>query len=152
MKQTVAFRAVGATVVVGLAAILCAGALAAGSIQRGKYKGPVTGSTTEKVTFKVSGSTVTNVKVTPYVPNKCGSGGAPPLESSLPATIKGSKFKAKLSEETSNGLVSGTATVTGRFLAGGKVKGLIENPLPGAKECAGNFPYTAILAKGSSGR
>lgn len=147
MKRGATFRVVGAPVVLGLAAILCAGALAAGSIQSGRYKGTVTGSTTEKVSFKVSGSTVTKVKVTPFVPNKCGAGGAPPLESSAPATIKGGKFKAKLSEETSNGLVSGTATVTGKFLAGGKVKGLIENPLPGAKECAGNFPYTAKLAK-----
>ena len=141
-------RIIGATSVVALVALLCAGALAAGSIKSGTYKGSVTGSRTEKVSFKVSGSTVTKVKVTPFVPNKCGSGGAPPVESSEPATIKGGKFKAKLSEETGNGLVSGTATVTGKFLAGGKVKGLVKNPLPGVKECAGNFPYTAKLAKG----
>jgi hypothetical protein len=146
MKKATVVRAIGPTIVVGiLAAALCAGALASGSIVDGAYKGSLTASATEKVSFKVSasGTKVVNVRVTPYVPNRCGAGGPPPKESSVPAKIRGGKFSAKLSEETDNGGVSGTATVTGKFLAGGKVKGLVENPLPGAKECAGNFPYTA---------
>jgi hypothetical protein len=149
MKQVGALRVIGGTVVTGVViAIVCAGALAAVSAKPGIYKGPVTGSSTEKVSFKVKGGTVTNVKVMPFVPNKCGAGGTPPQESSLPAKIKNGRFTAKLSEETVNGAVSGTATVTGKFLAGGRVKGVVENPLPGAKECAGNFPYTAKLGKG----
>lgn len=148
MKQPLALRIVATVILIAVGTLLCGGALAAGTVKSGPYKGSITGSSTEKVSFKVSGSTVINVKVTPFVPNRCGAGGAPPVETSEPATIKGGKFKAKLSEETGSGLVSGTATVTGKFLPGGKVKGLVENPLPGAKECAGNFPYTAKLAKG----
>jgi hypothetical protein len=147
MRQAGAVRILGPAVVGLAVAVACAGALATGTVKAGTYKGSLKGSTSEKVGFKVSGTTVTNVKVTPYVPNRCGAGGAPPLESSTPATIKGGKFKTELKEETDNGGVSGTATVTGKFLAGGKVKGVVENPLPGDKECAGNFPYTAKLGK-----
>jgi hypothetical protein len=140
-------RVLGAAVV-GLAVVVaCAGALAAGTVKGGTYKGALTVSSSEKVSFKVSGTTVTDVRVTPYVPNRCGVGGPPPLQSSKPAAINGGKFKAELSEETDNGGVSGTATVTGKFLGGGKVKGVVENPLPQAKECAGNFSYTAKLSK-----
>jgi hypothetical protein len=153
MKRARGPRVVGRLAVIGLtaaAAVLCSGALAAGPVKGSEYKGTVSGATTEKVSFKVSapGTKVTNVRVTPFVPNKCGSGGASPAETSKPAVIKNGKFSAKLTEETGSGLVSGTATVTGKFLAGGKVKGLVMNPLPGAKECAGNFPYTAKAGKG----
>jgi hypothetical protein len=129
---------------------LVAVALAASPVKGATYSGSLKDSATEIVSFKVSasGKMVTNVKVTPFVPNHCGSGGTPPAESSKPARIKNGKFKATLNEETSNGAVSGTATVTGKFLAKGKVKGTVENPLPGAKECAGNFPYTASAGKG----
>jgi hypothetical protein len=133
-----------------LLTLLAAVALAASPVNGAKYAGSLTISKSETVSFKVSasGKKVINVRVLPVVPNHCGSGGTPPAQSSIPAKIKNGKFKATLNEETSNGAVSGTATVTGKFLAGGKVKGVVENPLPGAPECAGNFAYTAKASKG----
>lgn len=125
--------------------VFAAVALAGAPVKGAKYAGALKVSKSETVSFKVSasGKTVTNVRVLPVVPNHCGVGGTPPAQTSVPATIKNGKFKATLNEETSNGAISGTATVTGHFLAGGKVKGVVENPLPGAPSCAGNFAYTA---------
>jgi hypothetical protein len=91
-----------------------------------------------------SGKKVIGVKVLPAIPDRCGSsGGTLPLQVSKPARIKNGKFSALVEEKLGNGAVSGTATVTGKFLAGGKEMGVVKNPLPGAKECAGNFAYTA---------
>jgi hypothetical protein len=142
-------RILALVVLPALLLTLAAVALAAAPVKGAKYAGSLTISKTETVTFKVSpsGKKVINVRVLPVVPNHCGVGGTPPAQSSVPATIKNGKFKATLNEETSNGGISGTATVTGKFLAGGKVKGVVENPLPGAPECAGNFAYTAKASK-----
>lgn len=125
-------------------------ALAASPVKGAKYAGSLTIAKAETVTFKVSpsGKKVINVRVLPVVPNHCGVAGTPPAQNSIPAAIKNGKFKATLNEETSNGAISGTATVTGKFLAGGKVKGVVENPLPGAEECGGNFAYAAKAAEG----
>lgn len=135
-----------ALLLLGLAAI----APAASPVNGAKYRGSLKVSKNETVSFKVSasGKKVTAVRVLPVVPNHCGVGGTPPAQKSVPAPIENGKFKATLNEETSNGAISGTATVTGKFLAGGKVKGVVENPLPGAPECAGNFPYTAKVSRG----
>ena len=132
--------AVGATLAV---------AFAAAPVKGAKYSGHLKVSTSETVSFKVSasGKKVVGVKVKPFIPNKCGSGGTPPPEVSKPAKIKNGKFTVVIKEELSNGLVSGEATVTGKFLSGGKEKGLVKNPLPGARECGGNFPYTTSAKK-----
>jgi hypothetical protein len=143
-------RRVAALAGLALAGLLAVAALALAAAPKSgaTYAGSLKISKAETVSFKVSpsGKKVVNVRVLPVVPNHCGTSGAPPAQSSIPATIAGGKFKATLNEETSNGGVSGTATVTGRFLAGGKVKGVVEVPLPGAAECAGNFPYTAKVS------
>lgn len=131
---------------VALAAI----ALAASPVSGAKYSGHLKLSSADTVTFKVSasGKKVIGVKVMPEIPNHCGSaGGTLPLQVSKPAKIKNGKFSAVVEETLSNGAVSGTATVTGKFLSGGKEMGMVKNPLPGAKECAGNFPYTAKASK-----
>jgi hypothetical protein len=144
-------RILALAVLPALLLTLAAVALAASPVKGAKYAGSLTISKAESVTFKVSpsGKKVTHIQVLPFVPNRCGvGGGTPPAQSSIPATIVKGKFKATLNEETSNGAISGTATVTGKFLAGGKVKGVVENPLPGAEECAGNFVYTAKASGG----
>jgi hypothetical protein len=130
--------------------VLATVAFAASPVGGAKYSGHLSSSSADTVTFKVSpsGKKVIGVKVLPEVPNRCGSGGGtPPPQVSKPATIRNGKFSALVEERLSNGAVSGTATVTGKFLPGGKEKGVVENPLPGAKECAGNFPYTAKASK-----
>jgi hypothetical protein len=127
-------------------------AFAAAPVNGAKYSGHLNVASTETVSFKVSasGKKVTNVRVTPYLPNRCGSGGPPPPEVSKPAKIKGGKFTAKVKDELTNGLVSGRATVTGKFLPGGKEMGVVKVPIPGAPECSGKFPYMTRTAK--SGR
>ena len=40
-----------------------------------------------------------------------------------------------------------TATVTGRFLAGGKEKGTIKSVEPNAKSCNGSFAYSTKAIK-----
>jgi hypothetical protein len=149
-KGEVMRRILALAVLPALLLTLAAVALAAAPVKGAKYSGSLTIAKSETVSFKVSpsGKKVTHIQVLPYVPNRCGAGGPPPAQTSIPATIKNGKFKATLNEETSNGGISGTATVTGKFLAGGKVKGVVENPLPGAPECAGNFAYTAKASKG----
>lgn len=130
--------------------VLAAVALAASPVGGAKYSGHLKLSSADTVTFKVSasGKKVIGVKVQPAIPNRCGSsGGTLPLQVSKPAKVKNGKFSALVEEKLSNGAVSGTATVTGRFLPGGKETGVVKNPLPGAKECAGNFPYTAKASK-----
>lgn len=139
---------VGSATVVAL--IAAAIAFAASPVKGAKYAGHLKVASSEKVTFKVSpsGTMVTSVRVKPYLPNKCGNGGTPPPEVSKPAKIKNGKFSAVVKAELSNGLVSGMVTVTGKFLPGGKERGVVKAPLPGAPECAGNFPYTTAAKKG----
>jgi hypothetical protein len=129
--------------------VFAAVALAASPVSGARYSGHLKLSSALTVTFKVSasGKKVTGVKVSPEIPNRCGSAGTPPPQVSRPATIKNGKFSALVEERLSNGAVSGTATVTGKFLPGGKEMGVVKNPLPGAKECAGNFAYTAKASK-----
>ena len=131
--------------VAGVATVAVAVALAASPLSDASYSGHLKLGSGTTVSFKVSasGKEVTGVKVLPDIPNRCGSGGTPPPQVSKPATIVNGKFAAVVEEKLSNGAVSGTATVTGKFLPGGREKGVVENPLPGAKECAGNFAYTA---------
>jgi hypothetical protein len=141
--------ALAGTATVALVA-LAAVAFAASPVSGAKYSGHLKLSSADTVTFKVSasGKKVIGVKVMPAIPNRCGSsGGTLPLQVSKPAKIKNGKFSALVEEKLSNGAVSGTATVTGKFLRGGKETGVVENPLPGAEECAGNFPYTAKASK-----
>jgi hypothetical protein len=146
LGRIAALTVVAAAVIAAFAAL----ALAASPVSGAKYAGHLKLSSADTVTFRVSasGKKVIGVKVLPAIPNHCGSGGGTlPLQVSKPAKIKNGKFSAVIEERLKNGAVSGTATVTGRFLAGGKEKGVVENPLPGAKECAGNFAYTAKASK-----
>ena len=117
-------------------------ALAAGPVKGARYSGKVKVTATLTVAFKVSksGQRVTSLKVSPVLPNTCGYGGPlVPKQSSKPATIKNGRFTAKVTAKSTSGVVIGSATVTGRFLAHGKEAGTIKT---GAKPCAGTFAYT----------
>lgn len=57
-----------------------------------------------------------------FAPNKCGSGGPPPKQSSKPAKIKNGKFKVRLTYTFSNPTSHHTYTVTGKFLKHGREK------------------------------
>jgi hypothetical protein len=146
MRRSLGSRIACAVVLAAALTLVATVALAANPIAGARYSGKLTQATSETVTFKVNaaGTKVLNVKVKPFIPNKCGAGGTPPPEVSEPAAVKRGRFVATVKEELSNGLVSGTATVTGRFLAGGKEKGVIKVPLPEAPECGGSFAYTTV--------
>jgi hypothetical protein len=121
----------------------------ASSITPGKYNGPVRYqgfvSSTEFVNFKVTSSRtkVKKLHLTPFVPNKCGSGGPPPKETSKTAKIKNGKFTGTVKEFTTSGALSAKATITGKFLNGGKVSGKVKTKLPAAPQCNATFKYTA---------
>ena len=74
-----------------------------------------------------------------FAPNKCGSGGPPPKQSSKPAKIKNGKFRVRLTYTFTTGHF--TYTVTGKFLKHGREKGVFiyKNTPP---TCNLNTPYT----------
>jgi hypothetical protein len=137
--------ALAVAAVVALAGI----AYAAAPVKGARYSGSVNGTATLKVTFKVSrsGKKVTSLDVRPSLPNSCGYGGPEPTHASKPAKVKHGKFTGKITEKASNGKVIATATVTGKFLTGGKEKGTINSVLPSATSCDGNFTYSTKAIK-----
>jgi hypothetical protein len=118
-------------------------ALAARPVKGAKYSGPVDVTAALTLSFKVSGSgkKVTAIKVSPSLPNSCGYGGPLPTQTSNPAKIKHGKFTAKVTDTTTNGDVSTTAKITGKFLAKRKEKGRIKATVPSNESCNGSFSY-----------
>ncbi len=120
-------------------------ALAAKPVKGATYKGQY--GTGNVVRFKVSanGRKVTRMHFATFPPNKCGSGGPEPKQSSKPAKITNGKFKVRLTYSyASSGGKSYTYTVTGQFLRHRMEKGVfINESLTGpSKKCNGRFPYT----------
>jgi hypothetical protein len=144
------------TVVLALGAVLvlAVGAAIAASIKPGKYSGPVsfqgTKSTTELVTFTVPSSKtkVKKLRLTPFIPNSCGSGGPPPKETSKAAQIKNGKFTTTVKELKTGGGFFGKATVKGKFKSGGKVSGSFKSKIPGHPECNATLQFTAQTGGG----
>ena len=137
-------RIVGVAVLAVLAVgTIAAIAFAAGPVKGAKYSGHLKGQTTT-VTFKVSpsGKKVTGMRVKPYIPNSCGSGGPPPSQTSKPAKIKNGRFTAKVEAQIPQG--DWSATVTGKFLSGGKEQGVVKaSPRPGEPaKCGQDISYT----------
>ena len=132
--------------VVGLAVLavgaVAAIAFAANPVKGAKYSGHMTAGPTT-VTFKVSasGKKVIGMRVKPFIPNRCGQGGRPPPQTSKPAKIKAGRFTATVKAQIPKGVWR--ATVTGRFLKGGKEKGVIKSsPRPGEpSKCGTNTLY-----------
>lgn len=138
-------RILGTLLLVGLMTVAaCAIAFAASPVKDAKYSGHPKGQSDTAVTFRVSasGKKVVGMRIKPYIPNKCGAGGPPPPQTSKPARIRKGEFTAKVVASIPQG--SWRATVKGRFLAGGKEKGVIEFfPRPGEPaKCGGKVPYT----------
>jgi hypothetical protein len=130
---------------VGLVALgVCAMALAAGPVKGATYSGPLSGSASETVSFKVSsnGKKVTKLRLSPFIPNTCGNGGPPPTEISAPAKITNGKFTGTVVTKATDGSITAKAVVTGKFLRGRKEKGTVKTTLPNASNCNGSFTYT----------
>jgi hypothetical protein len=118
-------------------------AFAAAPVKGAKYSGHLKGQDTT-VTFRVSasGKKVIGMRVKPYIPNSCGSGGPPPPQTSKPAKIKNGRFTATVKAQIPDGVWS--ATVTGKFLSGGKEQGMVKaSPRPGEpSKCGQKIAYT----------
>ncbi len=130
-------RVVGfAVLAVGAVAAI---AFAAAPVKGAKYSGHLKGQSETTVTLRVSasGKRVIGVRVKPYIPNKCGAGGPPPPQTSKPAKIKAGRFTAKVKAQIPEG--AWRATVKGRFLSGGREKGVVKYfPRPGEPaKCGG---------------
>jgi hypothetical protein len=143
-------KLIGSTAL-ALAAILAIAGIAhaVAPVKGAKYTGHVGVSASFTVSFKVSrsGKKITSLKVSPFLPNTCSSGGPPPTATSRPAKIAHGKFAAKITEKAGNGTVIATAKVTGKFLAKRKEKGTIKTNLPNAKACNGSFSYSTKATK-----
>jgi hypothetical protein len=148
------FLALTVALAAGAVLVVAAGAAFAVTIKPGKYSGPVsfqgTQSTTEFVTFTVNKSQtkVKKLRLTPFIPNSCGSGGPPPKEASKSAKIKNGKFTATVKELKTGGGFFGKATVKGKFKSGGKVSGSFKSKLPGHPECNATLQFTAQTGGG----
>jgi hypothetical protein len=132
-----------------LAAILvlmaAATGFAAAPVKGGKYSGTLSGSTSQTVTFKVSknGKKASGFKLI-TIPNKCGSGGGVPKQSSSPAAISKGKFTATIRFKTTAGQVFATTTITGKFLKHRRESGNLTTKFKDAASqmCNGKFAYT----------
>ena len=88
-------------------------------------------------------------KVRLSLPNSCGYGGPAPTQVSKPAKISHGRFSGTVTEKSAiSGKVVDSATVTGKFLAGGKEQGTVKTTVPAAKRCNGTFTYSTKAAKG----
>ena len=120
-------------------------ALATPPVKGKTYRGSVTGSSTETVSFKVNktGKTVVSLAV-PAAPGCQATGVTALPPQSAPITSKGT-FTATIPLETgSRGYTkpAGSETMTGTFLAGGKEKGTIKTQGQGSLSCSKTVSYT----------
>ncbi len=130
------------------------GAALASSQKPGAYSGNPSfqGFQVDSVTvnFKVVGDKVKKLRLTPFIPSKCGFGGAEPKETSKPARIKNGRFSDRVNELTTDGAVFGTAKVTGTFDSSRSASGKFNSSIPGRPECAAKYTFTAGLVRHSA--
>lgn len=145
--------------VLALAAIaslaLAAAALAAGPLKGATYSGrlnPGHGvplSDGVPIALKVSANAKKATVQMESFPLFCEGGGPPQIVKFKAATIAKGRFKATGTETTEKqfgGGLTATATVTGKFVAGGKAKGVFEDKFTKATACGGKTTYTAVAA------
>ncbi len=125
--------------------VAAATGFAAAPVKGGRYSGALTVSTSVTVTFKVSknGKKASGFKLG-TIPNKCGSGGGVPKQSSAPAAISKGKFTGAIRFKTTAGKVFATTTITGKFLKHMRESGNLTTKFKDAasKMCNGTFAYT----------
>jgi hypothetical protein len=145
-----------------LAAVACllvvaASALGAGAVGGATYEGrlkPGHGvplSDGVPIALKVSAS---GAKVTPALeafPLFCEGGGPPQVIRFDAAKIEGGKFKSTGTEKF-HGALTATAVVTGKFIAGHKVKGTFEDKFTKIPACNGKTTFTAKVAPAQAPR
>jgi hypothetical protein len=121
-------------------------AAAAPPVAGADYQGHVSGGGTQtnRVSFTVSknGTSVRTMRIGPFPGDSCGSGGDRPAQSSRPAAIRHGRFTAHIVYRDGDRVVS-RATVTGKFLKGGKAAGAAEFHPAGAPECNQTMPFKA---------
>ena len=131
--------------VVAALLVLAAAAFAVTPTPSAAYKGHLDSNAQTAVTFAVSkdGKFVVNMRVSPRPPDRCGSGGPPPQQSSPPAPISNGAFTAAVTDTGVAHTVVSRLKVTGRFLPGGKVSGVVNAVPPADPKCGGAWRYSA---------
>jgi hypothetical protein len=98
------------------------------------------------VTFRISrdGKSVFRLRLAAS-PNKCGSGGETPRQSSDPASISGGKFRATVRFKTTAGAVYATTKVKGQFIGRRGARGTATTTFKDAESqyCNGTFDFSA---------
>jgi hypothetical protein len=135
-----------ALVTVAALLALTALAVAAAPVKGGSYKGHLTVSSSQTVSFKVSsdGKKVTGLKGPEFPPNTCGSGGPPPGQSVAPASISNGKFTAVIKYKTATKHVFAKVTVKGKFKKNKKEAGTMRTHFTaaGGTMCEKTFAYS----------
>jgi hypothetical protein len=140
----------GALVVALLLAGFAFAAAKKGATYSGRLK-PEAGPASEglPISLDVSASgTKATVKMESF-PLFCEGGGPPQVVHFKPAKISGDKFTASGTEKTEKqfgGELTATATVTGKFLAGGRERGTFKDKFPKFTDCGGSTTYTTKVA------
>lgn len=129
-----------------IAGLAFAGAPKKGATYSGRLKtegGPASSGVPISVDVSASGSKAT-VKMESF-PLFCEGGGPPQVVRFKAAKIANGKFTAKGTEKTEKqfgGELTATATVTGKFLAGGRERGSFEDSFPKFSDCGGKTTYS----------
>jgi hypothetical protein len=149
-------RLVGILSLVVALAALAGTALAATAIKGATYSGrlkpeagPASSGTPISLRVSPAGTKVT-VTMESF-PLFCEGGGPPQVIRFKKAKIVNGKFTTSgtsTTEKQFGGGLTATATVSGKFLAGGKARGSFEDKFPKASECGGKTTYAAKVASG----
>lgn len=133
-----------------LASLAFAAAAKKGATYSGRLKpeaGPASSGLPISLRVSPSGTKVTVVMES--FPLFCEGGGPPQVIHFKAAKIAAGKFTAKGSESTQKqfgGGLTATATVTGKFLAGGRERGTFKDSFAHAPTCSGSTTYATKIA------
>ncbi len=147
-------RSVLCALALALVLATAATALAATAIKGATYSGrlkpsagvPLSAGTPIDLAVSAGGKVTVGMESFPLF---CEGGGPPQTIRFKPATVTGGKFKTtgtEVTEKQFGGGLTAKATVTGKFLAGGKEKGGFEVEYTKAPSCSGKTTYRTAVA------
>jgi hypothetical protein len=149
-RRRLAVAAGSLALVLLLAGIAFAAGPQKGATYSGRLKpeaGPASSGTPISLRVSPSGKKVT-VSMESF-PLFCEGGGPPQVIHFKAAKVAGGKFTAKGSESTEKqfgGGLTATATVTGKFLAGGRERGTFKDVFVNSPTCSGGTTYATKVA------
>jgi hypothetical protein len=135
-----------------LASVALGAAPRKGATYSGRLKpeaGPVSDGTPISLMVSATGRKVTVTME--FFPLFCQGGGPPQVIRFKKAKIVNGRFKTtgtSTTEKQFGGGLTATATVSGKFLAGGKERGDFEDTFPKVTECGGKTTYATAVGGG----